>query len=366
MPYSQAQFIGYAINTAPSGGLVKRRGHYEQEREYLGSQSLDRDVRRRCEFMLTAVRKAYTHAKVKHDASVLKVFMAPEFYFRGPYGGYQLERVHEIVGLLQEETNDSIYKNWLFVFGSIIGFSHDEKQNHNEIYNIVPVIKGAQGADGTQIVIKEYKSGIDFLHGRDWVKTVGKRKIPIKVRGVRGLMDENVQPMPEAKPSGTGAEKQKRAYGGGSILEIDGITFGVEVCLDHLEQRLRKSPVAYGEKRIQIQLVPSAGMDIKEPSVVAIKGGLVFNCDGSYILGHGKDIGAHSQAAAVTTMCSGSSTSATLKYKDWYIAQELNGAGFPGIDRYYAKGPGQLHVYEPMAIPSVSTRRSLFTDYSAA
>jgi hypothetical protein len=64
---------------------------------------------------------------------------------------------------------------------------------------------------------------------------------------------------------------------GGGVFTMDGITFGMEICLDHLNQRLKNSPDA---KNILIQLIPSAGMDIKTGSVACVNRGLLFNVDG--------------------------------------------------------------------------------------
>jgi hypothetical protein len=67
---------------------------------------------------------------------------------------------------------------------------------------------------------------------------------------------------------------------GGSIFTIDGITFGLEVCLDHAAST--KSPSSGRldhAANIQVQLIPSAGMWIQQFRTV--KDGIVFNVDGS-------------------------------------------------------------------------------------
>ncbi|WP_208123218.1 hypothetical protein, partial [Facilibium subflavum] len=71
-----------------------------------------------------------------------------------------------------------------------------------------------------------------------------------------------------------------------------GITdFAIETCLDHGEGRLRTNFVKNHTKLesqslgyVHVQLIPSARMQIHSGSVVAEKGGVVFNVDGEYLL----------------------------------------------------------------------------------
>ena len=58
---------------------------------------------------------------------------------------------------------------------------------------------------------------------------------------------------------------------GSAVFEIDGIRFGLEVCLDHAKNRLT------GNERVSIQLVPSCGMSWTAYKCVA--GGLYFGVD---------------------------------------------------------------------------------------
>lgn len=61
---------------------------------------------------------------------------------------------------------------------------------------------------------------------------------------------------------------------GGSVFEIDGIRFGLEICLDHAENRLK------GTEGVSIQLVPSCGLTF-EGGYKCIQHGLYFGVDAS-------------------------------------------------------------------------------------
>jgi hypothetical protein len=59
-------------------------------------------------------------------------------------------------------------------------------------------------------------------------------------------------------------EYSTASYGGlqgGSVFKIDNILFGMEICLDHANKRLINGQKK-GDPKIQIQLIPSAGMSI--------------------------------------------------------------------------------------------------------
>src|SRR5207244_11889532 len=52
---------------------------------------------------------------------------------------------------------------------------------------------------------------------------------------------------------------------------------------DHARQRLRSARPAPGDPYVQIQLVPSAGMEIAPESVATGKDGLIFNVDATHV-----------------------------------------------------------------------------------
>lgn len=67
---------------------------------------------------------------------------------------------------------------------------------------------------------------------------------------------------------------------GGSVFNMDGITFGLEICLDHAATPgNRNAGRLDNAANIQIQLIPSAGMQIG--TLRTVTNGIVFNVDGS-------------------------------------------------------------------------------------
>ena len=65
-----------------------------------------------------------------------------------------------------------------------------------------------------------------------------------------------------------------------SVFTIDGITFGLEVCLDHAATTSSTTGGRLDNaSNIQVQLIPSAGMTIGK--LQTVRDGIVFNVDGS-------------------------------------------------------------------------------------
>ncbi|EFO30100.1 conserved hypothetical protein [Roseibium sp. TrichSKD4] len=276
MYYNKVQFIGYDIYTGPSNpGTVNAA--------YTGQLSDIDDMNTRIGLMKQAISTASSNSAVDNNSGVLKIFMAPEFYFRGRHGGYDIAMMTGIQGdmsapsLIDElatAVSDSRYGDWLFVFGTAILQSFDPKTNTYETYNVAIVQKGGYSSTDDQlanrvVIMKENKSSIDYLQ---WPAS--------------GLSDFNTAHLPAlgdasySKEINTPGGGGGGGFNGGSIFHIDNITFGLEICLDHAERRLVRAFPQKGQLYVQIQLIPSGGMSIVSSAVAASPNGLVFSVDG--------------------------------------------------------------------------------------
>jgi len=190
-----------------------------------------------------------------------------------------------------------------------------------EVFNIAQVQRGwpcpALHVGLTAALIdKEEVSAIDYIGKNsgnitEWFSKTGLGHV-IDIHGVKGrtvLPTEGAGVLLGASPnkivSGTapdtwqdkqtgathtvGSEINVSGIGGGGVITIDGVTFGIEVCLDHMCDRLHefyKPGIARsGDPKVQVQLIPSWGMSIAGGELVtpqsASRPGLVFNVDGS-------------------------------------------------------------------------------------
>jgi hypothetical protein len=381
MPYNFVQPIAYEINTYPvstythvstdfvmSGGVWWNAFKYIVTKKYPGAATDREDIDFRCTLMQEAITKTAARAQVSSASGCLKVFMAPEFYFRGTQGAYSLDDMQYLIGKLQAMVQGEQWRDWLFVFGSILATFEPartellgSKEGHtlpdapsmalggggmkNAILNVTLVQKGNAGQSGARVVMKDLMSHIDFLNKRDewkpmrdnggnhvhtptsvgpvpnyfhnvtqdephlWDETVdhlrsGKAQYkvqqetiqskdsyagPAKAKDVQVKYVEKVDANKGAGKELQGGLNWTNASGakyeghdsGLGIFELDGITFGLEICLDHLSGRLKASPPDTGQKWVQVQLVPSAGAWIVDANAIATQGGVVFNCDGA-------------------------------------------------------------------------------------
>ena len=338
------------------GNLVQYDGLLEDE--------ADRALR--CSWMKAAINQAHSSYYAKYpydpdDAKKLKVFMAPEFFFRGKNGAYDISFFSTILNDMRGLTKHANFKDWLFILGTVItctftgkislfcrqcrqsvewgnqaemkskGFTYlglDAKgkqlfgcpglptsgsarkacgkgsvieiADKAIIDNMALVQKGGEADDQNfHYVQKENVSAIDFrrhmvqahfdrglnvtgysslgLFEDDW-RNPDARKIQVMGRVVTALPSPGAQdvdiPNFDQRPSDTGDERKS----GGALFMIDGIKFGLEICVDHTNGR--RLPPTEG---VQIQLVPSAGAHIAH--FVCRPGGIAFNVDGGAIGG---------------------------------------------------------------------------------
>jgi hypothetical protein len=161
---------------------------------YLGHTNPKHDVQQRLQIMADAVSKAHQVADKNNET--LKVFIAPEFFWRGKDGAYvfydssansESQAKHDSY-FTQEELDDDCgeichilkgleqlvaqpqYKDWLFLFGTIIVAETLPKEDTFDylFYNFAPVYRGYDPAETDHygkryLVPKRYVSNIDFL-----------------------------------------------------------------------------------------------------------------------------------------------------------------------------------------------------------
>jgi len=267
------------------------------------------DLRGKCAEMMHAIASAsdaIALGGIADTEKTLKIFMAPEFYFRGKNGAYTPDLVSSIIPSMRELGTDSdAYKHWLFVFGTAVS-AHEDTVHFCTVCNstnvkFVPhptqggktvgqcnvdpshaVVEGNYGAEvqnvaliqkgsDAHLVAKEYVSGIDYKQG----------KVNVQY-GKKG----GAQVLNAKAPAGSANSRIKSTFDdermGGCILTVDGITVGLEVCLDHAHTKA--TPMSGGRlakyaDKIQLQLIPSYGMDIRN-GLYCMKNGVVFNVDG--------------------------------------------------------------------------------------
>lgn len=218
-------------------------------------------------------------------------------------------QVAKMESVLELDTTAGFHQN------NFIRLTSQNKET--EIGNYALVSKGGSTLNESGpkhfVIYKEYVSAIDFL-GPNFDNELGTwgdadgsgRRINIHREERRVIPSEGSRDVLSEKKNIPGTETtsidkdgikrthriseiNRVGYGGGSVFTIDGITFGLEICLDHAKQRLwsfYNQPgadgkiAAQGEQKVQIHLIPSWGMSITEGHIACMDNGLVFNVDG--------------------------------------------------------------------------------------
>jgi hypothetical protein len=298
--YVKAACLGYVLST---GAYDENKVPAGPDRERSRQKDEAVEVGGRVSQLIKAIRSGYSeyqgfrahfHIPDDEDRATLKIFMAPEFFFRGPYGAYRdIAWSAKILSMLRTETSKPQYGDWLFVHGTAL-FSTDKEEKRNGVWvkvgnlleNYALVQKGGPKTSEHHdlIVAKEFPSHVDFKHpsitNHEWFDPAQTRA-KVGGRETRNIMPEGgrADPIHGANPSTVlNANTQKVSeLVGGTIFTMDGILFGLEVCRDHLIGRLAHS---HESGKVQIQLVPSCGASIAASSISCINDGIVFNVDG--------------------------------------------------------------------------------------
>lgn len=269
-PYQTVQFVGHSLCSAP-----------EQDAQgtltYLGNSNTNQDYALRCDVVDQAIQQAVRQDSIDNNPSCLKIYMMPEFFFRGVDGAYPVDRTSAVVLKLQELVRKPEYKDWLFVFGTILSQSIDTGVDRYQAYNHCLIQKGGAtpAPEDGRLVIKEFKSTIDFIKWQSL--SAGRNLFP--------LTDEwtdHLSRLPSSMAGIPSSEWQLRHDDGHCIFVLDGLTIGVEICLDHLMQRIKNSMTP---PALDIQLVTSCGMQLMDSALNLRDGGLAFCTDGAALDG---------------------------------------------------------------------------------
>ena len=148
---------------------------------YIGLPDPMLDVRGRIEIMMDAVEKAYALAD-NDDPETLKIFIAPEFFWRGITGAYSFQNdelpddpsfcgpICQILMGLEALVANERFENWMFLFGTIIASDTLPTEDPYDFlfYNFAPLYKGYDPAkmdfQGKRFLVpKRYVSSSDFL-----------------------------------------------------------------------------------------------------------------------------------------------------------------------------------------------------------
>jgi hypothetical protein len=211
--------------------------------------------------------------QIDADSATLKVFVAPEFYFKGPgvhWGSFSFNSMINMLDALKRI--DMPGPDWLAIAGSIVfylpeklaGYKHADGSAVTPAESVYANVAPVLSASGITYVLKHYVSTVDG---------------PDPSRGVS--VSTVFQPLVESW-----TEQRAR------FIAVGNRVIGLEVCLDHVTNELATAIASYStyEHRapppIDLHIITSCGMKIKNPQ--ARNHGYAILCDGQ---GNGEDEG---------------------------------------------------------------------------
>lgn len=258
--YQKLQLITYEVHTltpvalngsTPSGTVVRP------------SETLDNaDASNRVSYLLSVLKWIRTARSAHIDGSqTLKVFLAPEFYFRPLYGGpsssYANEDMKQIYQAIKAHCRaEAAYADWLIAPGTIFWSAENKIGNTKAIpvlyRNSAMAFKGGHAEAPEVYVEKRLVSTLDSAP-----------------------MDINRS----FKQADVGATVARENF-----FSIDGIQFCLEVCLDHgiglVAGTLKQWNANWGAKpNVKVHLLTACGMPFGEQNC-ASPTALMLRCDG--------------------------------------------------------------------------------------
>jgi len=289
--YDEVQFLGFNLFTAPGGAADGCFGEWgeELERCYLGSDKNEEDISKREDIMMKAIERTFNSSYWARSSNTLKVFVAPEFFWRGARGAYRVQpnasaRSRSLVHNMTLKLQDHRFRHWLFVLGTIVAaqVSRVDVAQKPDItfYNFAPLQLG--GTNMSYVQFKHFISSIDFLQAAPGQprSNVFYGPPPHSSAFCREHPDSKVCVYKTAPPNllaDFGFGRHQLLEDG--VLRLGGVKIGMEICLDHLKGQLCSTNLEATET-VDVQIISSAGMAIADGPVCTRPGGPVFVCDG--------------------------------------------------------------------------------------
>ena len=274
--YKATQFISFTINTlggsSADGECDGRKVDPKTGLCYLGNtRDLSEDVHHRARIVEEVLHKlkndVFTEEpEIDRNANVLKIVMLPEFFWRGPFGVYSIKEMYDdteddskdgiliqVGDRLRAIMSDDAFTDYLFVAGTVLAAQPtDPHMNLTQAledarniiyYNFATVIKGGKGHSDSYFVQKRYISGADFL---------SRATLPNPSDEDMHLYGDASLPLQET------LIKRGHTIVSHNVVEIDGIRFGIEICLDHRMGQLYNSIQLYENGQlVDVHLIPS-------------------------------------------------------------------------------------------------------------
>ncbi len=208
-------------------------------------------------------------------------------------------------------------------------FNYCESKADIDVYNCCYVIMGGSSQLKALSVQKKHKSKEDFI--------------------LKGPNDNYLQTTTRYPDIPDSSEFKIHPFDQRSIFLHHGIRFGIEICLDHRCGRLVNAYKNHHDQLVDVQIIVSCGMDIRKDYVAAVEDGIVFNCDGEYVLKNAEN-GDHCHTMLQIVERPRYKENAA-KLSNYIPLDSKSKKEFPYTAGLYPCKSYQIHVYKPIVLP---------------
>jgi hypothetical protein len=273
MPYTHFRMIAYEVPTVTANTLDHKDlksgwspgAECKKVARIPVPDDLPDDARIRLRRLACVVDAAWNrHALLFNDnRNTLKIFIVPEFYFRpdkaaiasNSYADNVANRIFQTLNSMFSHTD---FNDWLFVCGTVIWDTSNDTFAKTKLYfNTAVVVEGGK---------------TNSIH-------IVEKKLPSRIDGVPPTFyGPGVEPDVKLIFNSWSANRYR-------VFNVSGLSFGIEVCLDHgikvLKNVLNKWERNEGlPQTIKFHLLTAGGMPIDPDAVAAKKGGYILRNDG--------------------------------------------------------------------------------------
>ena len=237
MPFTQFQLIALETPT-----LVATNPEEMAAKDYLADfkdidlKNFSADARKRINWIIGALSEALIHKDVEADKDTLKIFIAPEFFFRDQNEFskdrkerfYDFETANAIESLFEVVFSDEALNQWLIVPGTMVRGDKDSNLiTPNRVYAIMGGVKGEAA-----ILTKHDKLNASDA---DAVPDASQKNFLPKLMKAKSVTRKNLiqYQLNSLKGSRT------------NIFTVGGHRIGIDICLDHKYGILRQTCEKY-------------------------------------------------------------------------------------------------------------------------
>jgi len=253
--YTHVQLIAYVTKTLTP--FVPADPHQSSMKSGKEEVDLKSELLLRSWYMQRVIDFCWkTFSPALGGANTMKIFLAPEFYFRSsigldtPVSHYPSHQVMGAMADLSKAYDEVRFDDWLFITGTAV--SSFVVSNGSGILNAIHGFYREQARQEHFLCNKSYFSAIDNLKAE--------------------MNASNLAPLLAT------VSNQVFTYGGRRI--------GIEICLDHTALHygtvgvLRNEIINNRMQYVDVHLLVACGSPVRDTSLAARGGGYLFRCDG--------------------------------------------------------------------------------------